>query len=116
MHKNKKALLKGWMLAAVLPLAACASSMDPIADIPDTASFHAPAEQVLGQGANVRVVVFGSDALSGSYHIGRDGVLKLGELGGIRAAGLMARELEQKIAALLAERGQRDARVSVMVD
>ena len=116
MNKNRKALLRVWMLAAVLPLAACASSMDPIADIPDTASFHAPAEQVLSKGADVRLVVFGSDKLSGSYHIGRDGVLRIDDLGAIRAAGLTVRELEQKIATLLSRQGQADARVSVMLD
>ena len=116
MNKNKKAFLRVWVLASVLPLAACASSMDPIADIPDTASFHAPAEQLLSKGADVRVVVFGSDALSGSYHIGQDGVLRMDGLGAIQAAGLTARELEQRITALLVERGQADARVSVMPD
>ena len=116
MRKNENNCLKALMLVAALPLAACASSMEPVTDIPDTASFHAPVEQVLSEGANVRVVVFGSDALSAAYHIGRDGKLRLGTLGDVQAAGLTARELEQKIASLLKERGQEDARVSVMVD
>ena len=114
--KNRKNWL--WALAAVLPLAACASSsVEPGANIlEDTTSFHAPVEQVLDAGSSVRIVVFGSDALSGSYHIGRDGTLRLGALGSIQAAGLTAQELEQKIASLLKDRGQQDARVSVMLD
>ena len=115
-RKDRKNWSGVWMLAVALPLAACASSMEPVADIPDTSGFHAPVEQVLSEGADVRVVVFGSEDLSGSYHIGRDGRLRLGDLGSIQAAGLTVRELEQKIASLLKERGQEDARVSVMLD
>ncbi len=105
-----------WVLTVALPLVACAASMETASDISDTASFHAPLQQVLSEGVRVRVVVFGSDTLSGVYDIGRDGTLRLGNLGRIRAAGLTTQELEQKITALLQDQGQSDARVSVMVD
>lgn len=75
-----------------------------------------PAEPVLSSGKRLRVVVFGSDSLSGTYEIGPDGSMEMGTLGTIHAAGLTVPELEQKIANALAERGMQDARVSVLVD
>ena len=97
-------------------LGGCASSVDPIPAIPDTASFHNPDVHTLKGGDTVRIVVFGKDALSRAYAISEDGTISLGTLGNLRAAGLTVPELEQKIAELLAHHGMENAQVSVLLD
>jgi len=114
-NKMKNAWVAALALAGVVALSGCAASLDPVPDIPDTASFISPAPAVLKDGARLRVVVFGSEALSGTYEV-RNGKVRLGALGALEAAGLTAAELEQAIAQRLAERGVENARVSVMVD
>ena len=115
--KNKKTVWAAFvMLAGAVALSGCASSYDAIPEIPDTASFMTPSEPVLSSGKRLRVVVFGSDALSGTYQVRPDGNITMGPLGVIRASGLTAPELEQKIAQALAERGVANARVSVLAD
>ena len=106
------------MLAAfaVLSLAGCASSLDAIPPISDTASFIDTSEQVLKSGDSLRLVVFGADDLSGSYRLDDAGRLKLGSLGTIDAQGLTAGELEQRVAEHLAARGVANAQVSVVIN
>ncbi len=103
-------------LCAVLALAGCASSLDAIPPIADTASFVDTSEQVLKAGDTVRIVVFGKDALSGTYALDGNGRLKLASLGALQARGLTPAELEQKIASRLAEQGVDNTQVSVMLD
>ena len=103
-------------VAGALALGGCAASVDPVPAIPDTASFLNANVQPLQGGDAVRIVVFGKDDLSRTYTIGGDGRISLGALGSVRAAGLTAPELEQKIALLLAEHGVDNAQVSVLRD
>ena len=115
-NKNKKAVWVAFaLMAGAVTLSGCASSYQ-VPEIPDTASFMTQAEPVLASGSQLRVVVFGSESLSGTYRVGADGNIEMGPLGSIHAAGLTAPELEQKIAQVLSERGMQDARVSVLVD
>ncbi len=114
-HSMRLALLGVAMGSAVL-LSGCASSLDVVPSIPDTASFIDSSAQVLQPGNTVRVVVFGNDALSGSYALDKQGHMKLGPYGSISAAGLTSAELEQKIAEHLAARGVNNAQVSVMIN
>ena len=106
----------GAALGMILLLGGCASSLDAIPPIADTASFIDTSEQVIKSGDSVRVVVFGHDALSGTYPLDADGMLKLGPLGAIPAKGLTSAQLEQKIATLLSEKGINEPQVSVMID
>ena len=115
-NKNKKTVwLALVLMAGAVGLSGCASSYQ-VPEIPDTASFMAPADPVLTSGKELRVVVFGSESLSGTYRVQKDGKLHLGPLGSMHAAGLTAQELEQRIAQALAERGMPGAQVSVLVD
>ena len=111
--------VRAWAAAACLlaavAVSGCAMSTDPVIDIPDTASFATEKPVVLREGAQVRVVVFGSDTLSGTYAV-HGGKLHLAGLGAIPVAGLTAPEVEQAIVQRLAARGQKDARVSVLID
>ncbi len=112
---NKSVWVALALVAGAVALSGCASSYET-PEIPDTASFMTPAEPMLASGKELRVVVFGSDALSGTYRVNADGTIDMGQLGSVKAAGMTAPELEQKIAQILAERGMPDARVSVLVD
>ena len=115
-NKNKKTVWLAFVLmAGTAALSGCASSYQ-VPEIPDTASFMTPSDPVLSSGKELRVVVFGSDSLSGTYRVREDGNVTLGPLGSIHAAGLTAQELEQRIAQALAERGVPNAQVSVLVD
>ena len=114
--RSLRLLALGAALSGSVLLAGCASSLDVVPPIPDTASFIDSTEQVLQPGNTVRVVVFGNDAISGSYALDKQGQLKLASYGSIQAAGLTSAELEQKIAEHLAEKGIDNAQVSVMIN
>jgi len=111
-----RGIFAGIILSLGVALAGCASSLDAIPPISDTASFADTGQQLLKAGDSVRIVVFGRDALSGTYALDEQGRLKLASLGSIEARGLTPAELEQKIAALLSDKGVDNAQVSVMIN
>ena len=106
--------------AIVLPgalVAACSSMPDPEPVISDVSSFQSPAiQRTLAAGDRVKIIVFGSDKVSGDYRLDASGRLALNGYGKVQAAGLTTRQLEEQIAALMASKGIPDARVSVLAE
>lgn len=97
-----KRIVIGRMLAAGLlaMMAACSSSTSNLA--PMQASSLAPYR--LGAGDEVRVTVFGVDAITNSYIIGDTGKISMPLLGAIAAEGQTVEQLEASIADALRTR------------
>ena len=103
------------LLMAGAALAACSNVPDPQSPVSDIASFSNPVQTpVLNAGDSIKIVAFGADSLSGDYKLAANGQLDLGKYGKIDASGLPAAQLEEAIAARLAEKGLTGVRVSVM--
>jgi protein involved in polysaccharide export with SLBB domain len=69
----------------------------------------------LGAGDQVRVIVFGEEALSGEFVIDGTGTVSLPLVGQVRAGGNTVREFERAVEARLSEGYLNDPRVSVEV-
>jgi polysaccharide export outer membrane protein len=105
---------------AVFSLAACSSSniSDPTPELSYVSSFAAdktPAYQ-LRPADQLKLVVFGQEAVSGDYTIDDKGSIALRDLGSIKAAGLTVDQLEQQIATLLNAKGVTEPQVSLILD
>ncbi|HTH27379.1 MAG TPA: polysaccharide biosynthesis/export family protein [Sphingobium sp.] len=93
-------------------LAACAGGG---LDLPLLAS-AGPATYHLGANDEIRVWVFGFDAINNSYMVGDGGVVSLPFVGSVSVAGRSTTDLEQSIAAHLIERDlARHPQVSVQI-
>ncbi len=107
-------------VATVLPgvlVAACSGVPDPEPVISDVSSYQSETVQrTLAAGERVKIIVFGSDKVSGDYKLDASGQLVLDGYGKVQAAGLTTRQLEEQIAALMASKGIPDARVSVLAE
>ncbi len=104
-------------LAVALALTGCAGGMGEQTAIEDVASFHsAPRIEVVRPGQSLRLVVFGSSDLSGTYRVSEHGVLRLPGQENIDVSGMSVRELEQLIAARLAAAGRENPQVSIMIE
>jgi len=103
------------LLMAGAALAACSNVPDPQSPVPDVSSFSNPVQTpILNAGDSIKIIAFGADNLSGDYKLAANGQLDLGKYGKIGASGLPAAQLEEAIAARLAEKGLTGVRVSVM--
>ncbi len=95
-----------------LCLAACgrnAGDLPPLPEVPEAA-------YRLGAGDQVRILVFGEDALSGEYRVNDSGRIAMPLLGSVRAAGTSIAELERAVAGGLKQAGMlRDPSVAVEV-
>jgi polysaccharide export outer membrane protein len=99
-------------LTAIL-LGGCAptgSALPPLPPPAQTGTYH------LGPGDRVRVIVYGDKELSDVFAIGDDGVISLPLAGDVRASGLTADRLAQRIAGQLSKNGMmQDPSVAVEV-
>lgn len=69
----------------------------------------------LATGDKVHVIVYGEDDLGGDFDVDGNGYVRLPLIGQVRAGGLSAHELEDRIASLLKDGYLQDPRVSVAV-
>ncbi|OYV70060.1 MAG: hypothetical protein B7Z67_06455 [Acidiphilium sp. 21-60-14] len=102
MDSRQKSILsciprRGLMLAALLPLASCAT--DDLPPLPPSGAYR------LGPGDEIRVAVFGQKQLSARYRIAADGHIAVPLLKPIDATGLTPDALAQRIAARLTRAG-----------
>jgi len=75
----------------------------------------AEVEYRLGSGDRVRVTVFGSEDLSGTFEVGSTGTISYPLVGEVRAAGHTTRELQQTILGKLKPDYLKDPRITVEV-
>lgn len=101
------------LVAAVAPPHSAAASQWQQAG--ESSSAASDTAYQLGTGDKLRVIVFGEDDLGGEFQIDDGGFVRLPLIGQLRAAGLSPRELEQRIAAALADGYLVSPRVSVEV-
>ena len=99
------------MLAGLLATAACTPGAD-MAPLPD----YAPGAYRLGGGDQIRVITFGSDQLSGQFHVNDQGEVAMPLVGNIAAGGMTPSEFGTKLeTTLLKQKFLREPRVSVEV-
>lgn len=105
------------VLMFIIPaaLGAC-GGVEPLAPTEDmpTGAINAP-EYKLANGEKARIVVSGEDKLSGEYTVDPTGNIAFPLVGKVQAAGLSARELEERLAAKLKGRYLVNPRVFVEV-
>jgi polysaccharide export outer membrane protein len=92
--------LFGAICIASLPLAGCASGVGSLPQLPSVAA----QEYRLAPGDELRVFVYGLDAINNTYSVNDSGQLSLPLIEGVPANGKTVPELEQAIAAKLVER------------
>lgn len=117
----KAALASGLMLA----LAACAGGATPTGAAPTQASVSAadqaasapvnPGDYRLGNGDEVRVIVFGENELSGTFKVDGSGHIALPLVGNMDVAGKTVREFEETLSAKLREGYMNEPKVSAEV-
>jgi len=98
------------IVAAMLALAACASSRAPAVD----PAFETP--YVLDAGDKLRVVVFGQEGLSNSYNVDSAGKIAMPLIGAVEARGRTTGELGRAITARLRAGYVREPHVAVEVE
>lgn len=99
------------MCAALLPAAA----QDPAAPPAAVAAAVEGSDYRIGRQDLLEIKVFGVDELNQTARVGEDGTISMPLLGSLRVEGRTKTDLEQHIAALLAERFVRDPQVTVFV-
>jgi polysaccharide export outer membrane protein len=109
-----KAILAG---GAMLALAACAGGATPTGVAPEP---HAGApvnalEYRLGNGDEVRVIVFGENELSGTFKVDGSGFIALPLVGNMDVKGKTLREFEEALTAKLKEGYMNEPKVSAEV-
>ncbi|MCC6947566.1 MAG: polysaccharide export protein [Bradyrhizobiaceae bacterium] len=98
------------LCAALLTLAACASTRAPSVD----PAFETP--YVLDSGDKLRVVVFGQEGLSNSYAVDGAGKIAMPLIGAVDARGRTTEELGRTIATRLRSGYVREPHVAVEVE
>jgi len=115
--------MTGWFrsvlvgLALAFALAGCAQSplsVDPTLVEADGVARVVP-EYRLGPADKVRVNVFGEEALTGEFLVGRSGKISLPLIGEVQAAGLTISELQESIALALRQGYINEPRVNAEV-
>jgi polysaccharide biosynthesis/export protein len=95
-----------WRIAAPMAVVAtmlvgCARPGDGLPPLP-----RAPAgKYTLGPGDKIRITTFGDSQLTGEFEVGANGDVAVPLLGHIRAAGLTAAQLEDRLAGMLVHAG-----------
>ncbi len=103
-----KTILAGFFVVGV---AACSPGSD-VAPLPD----YAPGAYRLGGGDQIRVITFGSDPLSGTFHVDDQGAVAIPLIGSIDAGGETPAAFAAKLSETLRSRKfLRDPSVSVEV-
>jgi|JI10StandDraft_1071094.scaffolds.fasta_scaffold66833_3 protein involved in polysaccharide export with SLBB domain len=108
---------------AMLVLAACAGGATPTGAAPEptvgavqgeAASFN-PLDYRLGNGDEVRVIVFGENELSGTFKVDGSGFIALPLVGNMDVKGKTLREFEEALSAKLKEGYMTEPKVSAEV-
>lgn len=94
-------------------LAGCAGGGGNLPPLPQTAASESAYH--LGPGDKLKIVVFGSEDLSGDFAVSDTGTLSLPLIGDIKAAGLTPVQLTEAMRKKLADGFMRDPKVSVSV-
>lgn len=110
MSPRTRPIASGWAIALVLATTgAGAQTPPPLAtDLPTYA-------YALSGGDRLRVVVFGDPSLGGEFTIGGSGFISLPLIGEVDVRGLTSTQLQERIAARLADGYVKDPRVAVEV-
>jgi polysaccharide export outer membrane protein len=107
------------MLAlAVFPAAGFANSASAPSTLqpaPGEGSAAAETSYRLSTGDKVHVIVYGEDDLGGDFNVDGNGYVRLPLIGQVKASGLSAQELENRIAALLKNGYLQEPRVNVEI-
>lgn len=108
--KNRVTLLIALLTAAVM--AGCAGYRPP------PPAFHEALYQpyMLGAGDNLRITVFDQENLTNTYNVDQAGYIAFPLVGSVAARGKTAKEIEQKIAAMLRQGYLRDPDVTVEIE
>ncbi len=88
-----------WLAVSPLVLTGCATPWTDLPPLPPVST----GEYRLGPGDRVRIITFGNEQLTGEFRVGASGDIALPLLGTVQAGGLTPRQLEDRVAALLAE-------------
>jgi polysaccharide export outer membrane protein len=119
--------LMGTLVVAAGLVAACSGSPSPqipaaptgnagaVVTPSDAAAADAVAGYVLGPGERVRLTVFRHEDLSGEFEVDGGGTFAMPLIGEINAAGLTARQLEERIATRLKDGYLVDPQISIEV-
>jgi polysaccharide export outer membrane protein len=111
MSGSMKWLRAASVCVALTGLAACTEG----GDLAPLTSYQ-PGGYRLGGGDQIRVITFGSDQLSGTFHVDDQGMVAMPLVGDVKAAGLTAPEFQMKLQQELAGQNYvRDPKVSVEV-
>jgi len=116
--------LKKWLLFAILVVvcsfAGASKPQSAFADEKEAVVAAATSRDLsyvyqLGTGDKIRVIVFGETDLGGEFTVGADGTISLPLVGGIKAVGLTAAELQTAIETALKDGYLNDPKVNVEV-
>ena len=107
--------LRAFAARAGLLLALASSSCTPGADLPPLPDYT-PGAYRLGGGDQIRVITFGSDQLSGQFHVDDQGQVAVPLVGNITAGGLTSTQFAAKLEdALSSQKFLKEPKVSVEV-
>jgi len=107
-----------FLIAASFALAGCVTNSSPQPDVYAEQTGSIPAEATsmqLQAGEKIRVTVYGETSLSGDYPIDANGFVSLPLVGAIRADGLSASELENRLSEKFRSQYLRSPKVTVIV-
>ncbi len=108
-------LLRSVPARACLVLALAASACTPGGNLPPLPDYTAGAYR-LGGGDQIRVITFGSDQLSGQFHVDDQGQVAIPLVGNIQAGGLTSTQFADRLEdALSSQKFLKDPKVSVEV-
>jgi Periplasmic protein involved in polysaccharide export len=93
-------------LALTSPTVAAAQKAEATREVP---------EYRLGSGDKIRVITYGEDSLTGEFQVSGAGKVSLPLVGEVEAAGLTAREFQERVEAALKDGYLKEPRVSVEV-
>jgi len=100
------------VLAGIGLLIACGT---PIQPVPENGGLAAKPAYRLGDGDQIRVIVFSEPDLSGEFEVDDTGAVSLPLIGQVRAGGKTLREVEESIKEQFRQGYLKDPRVSVQV-
>ena len=110
-----------WLLVLLVGLAlgtaALAEPADPASggDPKGTVADAASPDYMLGVGDKIRIIVFGEDALTGSFSVPVSGRISFPLIGDVQAGGLSVGEVQNEITTKLKDGYLKDPRVSIEV-
>lgn len=103
----------GFVLSSMVLLGACSTYNPPV--LPAASANAGFSEYRLGLGDKLRINVFNEPNLSGEFQVTGDGTVNMPLIGNVKAEGLTADQLDQRLTAAFAEGYLKDPRVVVEV-